>query len=93
MDIPEHLIDLKAAFLQAEARCAEIAAELPRAVDIASGAAELTDADRERWDSAQAEMRRLAEEIQTDPWWAGVEDAHAARTALTAAAKARLGNG
>jgi hypothetical protein len=83
-DIPDKLVDLERAFLAAEARCAELAAAAPKAVDIAAGA---EWPDRDRWDEAFAELQQAAAAVQGDEWWSTVDNRHEARAALLAAAK------
>ncbi|MFC5187610.1 hypothetical protein [Actinomadura harenae] len=88
MDLLEHLIDAKARFLEAEARLTALAATLPRAIDIANGEAELSPEQRAAWDEPTKEQQHLAAEIQTDPWWADVDQAEG-RLELTRQARVR----
>ncbi|RMI37133.1 hypothetical protein EBO15_36650 [Actinomadura harenae] len=71
--------------MAAEQRLSETAKELPRAIDIANGEAELTDEQRAAWDATWAEMQQIAADIRIDPWWAEVDQAQARLELLRAA--------
>jgi predicted secreted protein len=89
-DIPDDLIELKVANLRAEATLRELAARMPRAVDIAAGTAEVDPADVQSWDEAMATARDTAVEINRHPWIRDASSKAQSHEDLLAAAKDRL---
>ncbi|OLT36754.1 hypothetical protein BJF79_30760 [Actinomadura sp. CNU-125] len=81
-DVPPALIQHKRDHLAADATLRDLSARLPRAIDIATGAAELSDEDRQAWDDAWRRAQTAAVNIQLDPWWLTVDDRRKARAAL-----------
>lgn len=71
-DLPDDLIQLRRAFLDVEARLADLRGS----------------EDREAWQSAFQESQRLALELHRHPYWAGVDNRHGAWMALQRAASA-----
>lgn len=86
-DFPPDLIDLQRAWYAADARCAEIAASHPSAVDVVAGVAVRTEQQDAELAEARAERLRLTEALQGHGWWATVDDRLAAKAALRTAAK------
>jgi hypothetical protein len=87
-DIPGDLVDLQRAWYAADARCDELAAALPSALDVVAGTAAPTPEQEAELAEARAERLRLTEELQGHGWWAAVDDKLAAKAALRKAARA-----
>jgi hypothetical protein len=86
-DFPPDLLDLQRAWFAADARCVEIAASHPRAVDQVAGTARVSDAQHAELKQARAERWALTEELQDHTWWGTVQDRLAAKAALRKAAQ------
>jgi hypothetical protein len=84
---PPDLIELRRAFLTAEAHLHEVGASHPAPTAVARGEAELSDGQREEWQATFDDTRRLAGEIHRHDWWGEVDNRAAAATALNEAAK------
>ncbi|MFI0449787.1 hypothetical protein [Actinomadura sp. 6N118] len=91
-DIPDDLLDLKVANLQAEVALSGLAARMPRAVDIVAGTAEADPKDIQGWDQAMATARDTAVKISLHAWMRDGGDKAKAHQALLAAAKERMQN-
>lgn len=89
-DIPDDLIELKIDNLKAEASLSELAAKMPRAVDIAAGTAEADPADLQGWDQAMRTARETAMKINLHAWTRDVGSKTQAHKDLLAAAKDRM---
>lgn len=85
---PADLLELKRAFLAAEALRAEVGKALPAATDVAAKEADIPEEQRQEWDQACAESTRLAVELHRHPWWGSVDNRHEADTQLLKLAKA-----
>lgn len=86
-DFPADLLDLQRAWYVADARCEEIAASHPPAVDVVAGTATVTDAQYAELKQARAARWALTVDLQGHDWWGTVEDRLAAKAALRAAAR------
>jgi soluble cytochrome b562 len=83
--LPPDLIQLRKAFNAAQGRLRAAGQALPSYASIEAGEAEpATEEQRQEWQDAQEECRRLAREIDQHPHWAEAPDRKAARTALDA---------
>lgn len=91
-NFPPDLLELQRAFFAADARCEDIAATHPRAVDIAAGEAALSEDQREKLEQARAERLRLVEALQDHGWWSTVAGVQAARAELRKAARGGSGD-
>ena len=73
-EIPGDLLELKKAFIAAEAHRREVGLAMPAPTAVAAKEADISDEERQAWQSACAESGRLAEEIQRHEWWATVDN-------------------
>lgn len=86
-DFPPDLLDLQRAWYAADARCVEIAASHPKAVDQVAGTAAVSDAQYAELKAARAKRWALTVDLQDHDWWGSVEDRLAAKAALRKAAQ------
>jgi hypothetical protein len=86
-DFPPDLLQLQRDWYAADARCVEIGASHPAAVDVVAGTAQVSDAQYRELKDARAERWLLTEQLRGHAWWASVDDTPAAKAALRAAAR------
>ena len=86
-EFPADLLDLQRAWYAADARCVEIAASHPPAVDVVAGTARVTDEQHAELKAARAARWALTMDLQDHDWWGMVEDRLAAKAALRKAAQ------
>jgi hypothetical protein len=86
-DFPPDLLQLQRDWYAADARCVEIGASHPAAVDVVAGTAQVSEAQHQELKRARAERWALTEELQGHAWWGTVDDKLAAKAALRKAAQ------
>ena len=86
-DFPADLLDLQRSWYAADARCVEIGAAQPPAVDVVAGITEVSEAEYQALKQARGERWELTEQLQGHAWWATVDDKLAAKAALRATAR------
>jgi hypothetical protein len=87
-EFPPDLLDAQRAYYKADLRVREVTDKLPSASAIVAGEAEITEEQHAELDAVRAERLRLVGVLYNHPWWKTVENEHAARMQLQAAAKA-----
>ncbi|TDD97665.1 hypothetical protein [Actinomadura rubrisoli] len=86
-DFPPDLLQLQRDWYAADARCQEITASHPPALDVIAGTATVTDEQHTELKRARAERWDLTERLQRHRWWATVDDVLDAKKELRAAAQ------
>lgn len=86
-DFPDDLLQLRRAWLEADARCDEIAARLPSSVDVVALEAEKDEEGIASLVEARSERLELTEEINRHAFWEGCDNRYSAWMALNKAAK------
>ena len=85
-DFPPDLLNLQRSWYAADARCVEIGAAHPPAVDVVAGTAHVSDEQYRELKEARAARWALTEQLQGHAWWTTVNDKLAAKAALRKAA-------
>lgn len=86
-DFPADLLDLQHAWYAADARCEEIVASHPPAVDVVAGTARVSEDQYRELKEARAARWALTVDLQDHDWWGTVDDRLSANAALRAAAR------
>lgn len=88
MKLPDDLIALQRDYDAADARCTELAAALPSAVETLDADADPDDPRMAAFNAARDERLRLALALSYHPWWARVRNRYEAQRQLYEAARA-----
>ncbi|MFI6595018.1 hypothetical protein ACIBHX_02150 [Nonomuraea sp. NPDC050536] len=89
-DLPKDLIELKVAWLQADALCQEISDRLPSNIDVVALEAERDEEGLAELAEARSERLRITDEINAHPYWATCEHRYDAWMHLNKLAKEAL---
>ena len=84
---PQDLIELRNAFVRADASCIALAAEMPSGLAIVRGTATVDPRLRTRSDRADDVRADIVDRMYGHPWWGTVDNRFAAEQELRKAAR------
>lgn len=87
MDIPSDVLELKRAYLAADARCQKLSAALPSSVAVLAGEADIDGEAHAALLEARSDRLEALERLNAHPWWSTVEQRYDAWMRLNRAAQ------